>query len=83
MPVDKRIKEWFNLTYNFVDFFYAFCNAKGIDDPEEELNDDEYARLEEECEKILTTSFLDTLRRNCEQEINDRIAMAMEEAAHQ
>lgn len=73
MPVDERVKKYFNesLRLDFVDFFYSYCKAAGYDDPEcnEEMTDDLYTELEEEVDAILTPSFLAYLQRKCSEEI--------------
>lgn len=53
--IDKYLKD--NLTWNSTDLFYKFCEAKGIDDPESDVEtDEEYAALENEfCEKVTYT----------------------------
>ena len=48
---DKSISEYLNTEWTFVDFFYAYCQARGIEDPENDLTDEEYSRMEEECAK--------------------------------
>ena len=46
----KEIDNALDIRFNSVDLFYAFCEAKGIDDPECGLTDEEYNKLEEEFE---------------------------------
>lgn len=72
------IEKHFKFDYNIVDFFYAYCNAKGIDNPEEDLTDEEYDKLETECCEKITNTILDNLRRAIMQDINERIEAAME-----
>jgi hypothetical protein len=75
--IDKYLKD--NLTWNSTDLFYAFCEAKGIDDPENDVEtDEEYAALENEfCEKI-TYTFLSRLTEAITQDVNERILYAMD-----
>lgn len=78
MTVDERIKNYFNTEWNFVDFFYAYCEAKGIEDPESgDLTDEEYGALEKELEKKLTYGFLVGLRETIIEDINERICYAV------
>lgn len=73
----NKIDKHFKFDYSIVDFFYAYCNAKGIDNPEEDLTDEEYGRLENECCEKITDTMLDNLRRAIMQDINERIEAAM------
>ena len=77
MTVDERIKNYFNTEWTFTDFFYAYCEAKGIDDPESDIDEETYDRLEKECEEKLTYGFLTGLERAVTQDVNERIADAM------
>ena len=80
MTVDERIKKYFNTEWTFTDFFYAYCEAKGIDDPEGgDLTEEEYDRLEKECESKLTYGMLCGLREVIIEDINERIYWTMRE----
>ena len=68
--IDQYLKE--NLTFNSVDLFYAFCNAKGIDNPEEVETDEEYTALEDEFCKKVTYDFLSRLVDATTQDVNER-----------
>lgn len=49
--IDKVIKDHLEIKFTYVDLFYAFCNAKGIEDPECDIEtDEEYEALEKEFE---------------------------------
>lgn len=75
MSAQEKIKEYFNTEWNFVDFFYAYCASKGIDDPEEDLTEEEYSRLERECEEKISVSMLARLRDTIIADINERLTM--------
>lgn len=77
MEIKKMIDEYFNIQWCFEDFFYAYCNAKGIDDPESDIDEVTYRQLEEECKKKLTYGFLVGLRECVIEDTNERIYMAM------
>lgn len=47
--IDEAIKKTMEIKFTYVDLFYAFCKAKGIEDPECDVEtDEEYSALEEE-----------------------------------
>ena len=49
--IDNAIKENLEIKFTYVDLFYAFCAAKGIEDPECDVaTDEEYEALEKEFE---------------------------------
>lgn len=51
MNIEKAIKDHLEIKFTYVDLFYAFCAAKGIDDPENDVEtDEEYDALEKEFE---------------------------------
>ena len=79
MTADKRVDEYFNknLKWTVTDFFYAYCEAKGIEDPETDLSDEEYTRLEKIVEDELTPQFLSRLRDSIIEEAQERIFYAM------
>ena len=77
IQADKNINECLNTEWNFVDFFYAYCQARGIEDPENDLTDEEYSRMEEECAKKIDRGMLRNLRDAMIQDMNERILMAM------
>lgn len=84
MTVDERIKKYFNTEWTFTDFFYAYCEAKGIDDPEGgDLTEEEYGALEKELEGKLTYGFLCGLQSVIMEDINERIASVMEGLARE
>lgn len=56
MTTVENVKRYANTEWTFTDFFYAYCAAKGIDDPEEDLTEDEYFVIEKECEEKLCVS---------------------------
>lgn len=61
--IDKAIKETLEIKFTYVDLFYAFCNAKGIDDPESDVEtDEEYEALEKEFEEKIKYGDLQELR---------------------
>jgi len=76
----ERINKYLddNLRWSFTDLFYAFCAAKGIEDPESVETDEEYAALEDEfCEKV-TYDFLRNLVERIAREADERILRTME-----
>lgn len=77
--LDKKIKTYMTFEWNFTDFFYAFCEAKGIEDPETDIEtDEEYTKLEEECkQKLITGNLLSNLHDAIMQDVNERIFNAM------
>ena len=77
IQADKAINECLNTEWNFVDFLYAYCQAKGIEDPENDLTDEEYSRMEEECARKIDRGMLRNLRDIMIQDMNERILMAM------
>ena len=77
--VDRIIEEYFNTKWCFVDFFYAYCKAKGIDDPENDLDDETYGQLEEECERKINVGMLRRLREVITEDINERIQIVMDD----
>ena len=79
MTVDERIKRYFITQYSFVDFFYAYCEDKGIDDPEVDLTDEQYDAWEKLVEQKLTVQFLANMRRDIEQYIDEQIKIAVRE----
>ena len=56
----KMIETELNIKFTFTDLFYAYCASKGIEDPEndENLTDEEYNKLEEECERKISRHFI-------------------------
>lgn len=60
--IEKAIKETLEIKINYIDLFYAYCDAKGIDDPEEELDDAGYAAVKNEFESKLIYDDLRRLR---------------------
>lgn len=64
------------LRWNSVDLFYAFCEAKGIEDPECDLTDEEYSALEAEFQEKVTYTFLRNLVDAISQDVNERIGLA-------
>ena len=76
--MDKKIKMYMTFEWNFTDFFYAFCEAKGIEDPETDIEtEEEYTALEEECKKLITNNLLSNLHEAIMQDANERIYYAM------
>lgn len=47
--IDNAIKETLEIKFTYVDLFYAFCKAKGIENPDCDVEtDEEYEELEKE-----------------------------------
>lgn len=71
----EKINKYFNdnFVWNFTDLFYAFCENKGIQDPETELTDEEYSALERECCDKISREYLRALVESCSQHINEVI----------
>ena len=78
MDINNIIKKYFNTEWNFVDFFYAYCENKGIDDPENDLTEEEYTKLEKETEEIIRNGDLRGFREAIIEDINVRIKYFME-----
>ena len=72
--INKYLKE--NMVWNSTDLFYAFCEAKGIEDPECDLTDEEYSALEAEFQEKVTYTFLCNLVDAISQDVNERISLA-------
>ncbi len=81
--IDADIKEYFNTTWNFIDFFYAYCEECGYDDPENDLDDETYAQFESECEKALTYGLLTGLREVVIEKTNEQIRYIMRDMARE
>lgn len=79
--MNQKIKKYLNdnIALTFTDFFYAYCAAKGIDDPESDLTEEEYDILEHECEEKITVNMLLSLCYAIEEDINERITYLMRE----
>ena len=75
----KLIDEYFNTKWSFTDFFYAYCEGKDIDDPENDLTEEEYTQLEKECAEKITYGMLRGLREVIIGDINERLEIAMSE----
>ena len=69
----KIVDNCFNTKWDFTDLFYAYCASKGIDDPEEDLTDEEYDKLEYDCAKQITDGKLRGLREVIIEDINERL----------
>lgn len=78
VQADKAINECLNTEWTFVDFFYAYCQARGIEDPENDLTDEEYSRMEEECAKKIDRKMLVNLRDVMIEDMNIRILALMD-----
>lgn len=72
--INKYLKE--NMVWNSVDLFYAFCEAKGVEDPESDLTDEEYSALEAEFQEKVTYDFLRNLVDGISEDVNERISYA-------
>lgn len=72
--IDKYLKE--NMVWNSTDLFYAFCEAKGFEDPEWQLSDEQYAEMEKEFQEKVTYTFLRNLVDAISQDVNERISLA-------
>lgn len=46
VQIDEYLKDC--LKWNYVDLFYAYCEANGMDDPEDDLTEEEYDQMEKE-----------------------------------
>lgn len=80
MTANEKVMKYFSTEWTFTDFFYAYCAAKGIDDPEDVdvMSEEEYLALEKECEEKLTVPFLRELGDKMIFEVNKLIHAAME-----
>lgn len=78
---NEKIDEYINknLAWNSVEMFYAFCEAKGIDDPECDLTDEEYSAMENEFQEKVTYQVVSDLFRKINIDIDVRIKDAMKE----
>ena len=78
--IDKAIKDNLEIKFSYVDLFYAFCEAKGIEDPENDVeSDEEYEALEKEFERKIKYDDLRDLGIAIMEEGMERISYAMEE----
>ena len=57
------IEKYMTIKFDFTDFFYAYCNAKGFDDPEDdpEMTEELYTQLEQECAEKIDCAMLSEL----------------------
>ena len=78
---DEMVKDVLNIEWNSYDFFMAYCAAKGIDDPESDIDEEEYTKLEEECDNAITYKMLADLRDAIIEDTNERIAKLMAKVA--
>ena len=78
--LDKKIKTYMTFEWDFTDFFYAFCEAKGIEDPESDLTEEEYTTLEEECKKnFKLRKSVAPKKLRSKEDVNERIFLTMAE----
>ena len=78
--LDRTIKKELTLEFTYVDLFYAFCRAKGIEDPECDVEtEEEYTALEKEFEDKITGSDISYLGHKIYMNGMDAINYAMEE----
>ena len=75
----EYIEKYFELKYNFTDFLYAYCYNKGIDDPENDLTDEEYDQMEKKAEELIKPERLNELRNVITEDINERLRYFMKE----
>lgn len=75
--IDKYLKE--NMVWNSVDLFYAFCEAKGIEDPECDLTEEEYTAMEAKFQEKVNYPVLQTLVLKINEDVSERIKYAMKE----
>lgn len=74
--IDEYLEK--SLKWNSVDLFYAYCEARGIGDPENDLTDEQYAKMEDEFQEKVNYKFLMNLIDAITQDVNERILYAME-----
>lgn len=74
----EKIDDYVNecLRWSETDLFWAWCRAKGIEDPEGELTDEEYASAEQTFAGEVTYDFLRNLVDSVSQDVNERIEAA-------
>ena len=77
VQIDVYLKDC--LRWNDVDLFYAFCEAKGIEDPEQQLNEERYSRMEKEFTKRVNRRVLNKLVNNITSKVNELMVDAMTE----
>ena len=78
--IDKVIKETLEIKITYIDLFYAFCNAKGIEDPECDIeSDEEYDALEKEFEEKIKYGDLQLLRDGMLADCMERVNYKMRE----
>lgn len=68
--IDKYLKE--TMVWNSIDLFYAYCNAKGIDDPECDVTEEEYTELENKFQEKVTYDFLRNLVDRACEDVSER-----------
>ena len=81
--VDKLVKENLTIEFNYIDLFYAYCGAKGFEDPEdnENMTDEQYDALQQEFEAKIKPSIVYKLREAIMADGMERIDNAMYELA--
>lgn len=72
--INKYLKE--TMVWNSTDLFYAFCEAKGVEDPESDLTEEEYVAMEAEFQEKVTYDFLRNLVDAISEDVNERISYA-------
>ena len=71
------------IKYNYLDFFYPFCAAKGYEDPEgdENMTDELYDELETEFFKKFNLSIVDKIKNKIWELTEEEIKNEMEKIA--
>ena len=64
------------MVWTETDLFWAWCRAKGIEDPESELTDEEYLNAERKFAGEITHDFLRNLVDTVGQAVNERLEAA-------
>jgi hypothetical protein len=59
VQIDVYLKDC--LKWNYVDLFYAYCKANGVDYPEDDLTEEEYDQVENEFAEKVNRKLLDNL----------------------
>lgn len=62
-----------SLRWTFTDLFYAYCEENGCDDPECDLTDEEYEKMENDCINSINYTELSRLIDNILKDADKRI----------
>lgn len=81
----ERINKYLDecMRFNFIDLFYVYCGVRGVDDPENDLTEEEYAEMEKKCEETITYDLLRNLVEQMTGLCNEEIYWTMERSCNE